>query len=626
MEIFYIDIATVIVIAFSIVLLIVKLRHLQNTVSKFVAFSFLLIFLIYSTLMFIEWYGSMSDTESIENLTGALLPIFWILFFIIVIEDQNIINLKSSEEHLNFVLKGASLGSWDWNITTGVVSFNDTYAEMLGYSLSELNPSAETWKSLIHPDDYQMAMKTLEDHLTAKTEFYELTHRLKTKDNNWRWILSRGKVLEFNEKNQPIRASGTHLDITVRKTLEEELNKKNEEYLIANEELSDSLQRIREINIRLEEAKTAAEQANILKTVFLANLSHEIRTPMNGIIGFASLLEESNISPESQREYISLIHKSGKRMLNLIEDLVNISKIDSGQLEIIKREVALNCILEKIYNFYYDTARNKGLNLVLNKREAENKLIFETDESRLEQILHDLIDNALKYTKDGTIEFGFNIEEHEIVFYVKDTGIGIPENMHELIFERFRQVDNNPHKSEEGNGLGLAICKAIIELMNGKIWVESKLMEGSTFYFSLPFEFTTRTENNGQKFKNSPIHEKDLTVLIVEDDNMSYILLREMLAQNNINHLYAENGKVAVSMVHDNPLISAILMDMKMPVMGGLEATKRIREFNPDIPIIAQTAYSSEEDKRMIMSAGCNDVISKPIDMHELIFKLADYF
>lgn len=276
-----------------------------------------------------------------------------------------------------------------------------------------------------------------------------------------------------------------------------QLNETNEEYLALNEEYESQ-------NHELLKAKEKAEECDGLKTAFLANLSHEIRTPMNGILGFAELLKSGDTNAQSQAEYIEMIEQSGQRMLKLISDLVDISKIESGQVKIISEPTNVSQLINRIYQFFFHEARNKGLGLVVRTPETNGDTVIMTDSLKLEQVISNLISNALKFTAKGNIEFGYSLNKEELIFFVKDTGIGIPGEMRELIFERFRQVNDVSFRREEGSGLGLAICKSFVEMMGGTIWVDSQKGKGSEFCFTIPVKTPVGTGNiaDGGKKQN----------------------------------------------------------------------------------------------------------------------------
>lgn len=377
------------------------------------------------------------------------------------------------------------------------------------------------------------------------------------------------------------------------------LNNKNEELIIAKEK---------------------AEESDKLKTVFLQNMSHEIRTPMNGILGFLSLLKKPHLNDEKKNQYIDIINESGERLLNTINDIIEVSKIESNQVVVRQSKVDIAEIMDFHLNFFIEKAKQKELFLHISQQLPKEKSLVETDKNLLGAILTNLLNNSIKFTNKGSIEFGNYLDANNLVFFVKDTGIGIPAHRQEAIFERFVYADLQLSRSHEGSGLGLSIVKSYVGMLNGKIWVESEIDKGSTFFFSIPYKPKYPIASNISEENNSQTQlNKQFTILIAEDDDISYKYLEIIIKPLNVNLLRAKNGKESVQFLKENPNISLILMDIKMPIMNGLEATSEIRKFNSTIPIIAQTAYAMNEDKENIIQVGCNDVITKPIDNNELI-------
>jgi len=380
-------------------------------------------------------------------------------------------------------------------------------------------------------------------------------------------------------------------------------------------------------------AKKHAEESDHQKSAFLANMSHEIRTPMNGILGFAELLKEPDLTGEEQHEYIRIIEKSGKRMLNIINDIVDISKIESGQMDISVSESNINEQIEFIYNFFKPEAERKRIQLSCKTTLPPKEAIIQTDREKIYAILTNLIKNAIKYTGEGSIEFGYILktvsEPVELEFFVKDTGIGIPKNRQEAVFERFIQADIFDKQAFEGAGLGLSIARAYVEMLGGKIWVESEEGIGSTFYFTIPYN----VKKHSKKAISNVVPPADEVsqiripkILIAEDEETSDFLITRMLKKISREVLHAKTGIEAVDACRNNPEIDLVLMDIRMPVMGGYEATRQIRGFNKDLIIIAQTAYGLSGDRQKSIDAGCNDYLSKPIDKEELVRLIQKHF
>jgi PAS domain S-box-containing protein len=370
-------------------------------------------------------------------------------------------------------------------------------------------------------------------------------------------------------------------------------------------------------------AKEKAEESDRLKSAFLANISHEIRTPMNGILGFSELLKEPRLSGEEQQEYIDLIRKSGERMLSIINDLIDISRIDANEMGLQIAETPLNKVLHDLCAFFKPQAEKKGVQLSCSRGLPDSESVIETDANKLEQVITNLVQNALKFTPEGYIDFGYARKDNMLEFFVADTGIGIPQEMHASIFDRFRQVDNSINKPHEGAGLGLSISKGFIEMLGGTIRVEPANGGGSRFLFTLPYNppgsRVLPVVEAGMKAQGSSLPLTQLTILIAEDDEISCLLLKKSLKEENITFLSAGNGKEAVELAVRHPEIDLVLMDIKMPVMNGYDSTRLIKQMRPGLPVIAQTAFTSSDDRQKAESAGCDAFITKPVNKNELL-------
>jgi PAS domain S-box-containing protein len=376
-------------------------------------------------------------------------------------------------------------------------------------------------------------------------------------------------------------------------------------------------------------AKDRAEESDRLKSAFLANMSHEIRTPMNGILGFSELLKEPKLTGEQQQEYIRIIEKSGARMLNIINDLVDISKIEANLMKVDINDVNINKKIEFIYIFFKPQVEEKGMQLLFKNTLPAKESIIRTDNEKVFSILTNLVKNAIKYSDGGKIEFGYVKRDETLEFYVKDTGIGIPKDRQSAIFERFIQADIADKMARQGAGLGLSISKAYVEMLGGKIWVESEEGIGSTFYFTLPYNALSEEKQVVQpQDKENQINPEisELKILIADDDEVSEMLITKNVEKFSKIVLKAGTGNEAVEVSRNNPDIDLILMDILMPVMNGYEATRQIRQFNKDVVIIAQTAFGLLGDREKAIEAGCNDYISKPINKEKLLSIIQKYF
>lgn len=377
-------------------------------------------------------------------------------------------------------------------------------------------------------------------------------------------------------------------------------------------------------NIELIRVKEKAEESDKLKTAFIANISHEIRTPMSGILGLADLLKVPDLSSESQTTYIEAIISSSNRMLCIINDLINISKIEAGQIEIRKEVTDINKLIDELFIFFLPEANKKGIVLKINKELPVNKIFVKTDKTKLSQVITNIIKNALKYTSEGFIEFGCRMKDDSLLFYVEDTGLGIKKEHQEMIFERFKQGEVSNSGIPEGVGLGLAISKAYVEELGGTIWVKSAPTKGSVFYFTIPFKEPV-VNVPSKKREEKTVKISLANILIAEDDDFIFLYLNEVLKQNNMNAIHAINGEEAVNVIKNNPNIDLIIMDGRMPVMGGLEATRKIKKIRPEIPIIALSAMAHDTDIQDALEAGCVAYLTKPIDIKVLLNTISTY-
>ena len=412
--------------------------------------------------------------------------------------------------------------------------------------------------------------------------------------------------------------------------LEKRIQERTEILNLINKYLQEEIRHRNKVEQDLIQAKEEAETANRLKSAYLANMSHEIRTPMNGILGFAQLLKQENISETKKKEFVDIINHNGKLLLNLIEDIIDLAKIEAGQMKLNFTEFNLTEMMERMYQTYLVNKfirRKDHLSLTLVLPKSAKPVWLTSDEKRIEQVLSNLLDNALKFTETGSIELGLVTAENQVEVYVRDTGIGLSAKQLTEIFNRFDQGGISTIKYG-GSGLGLSICKGIAELLQGTIRVESKPGKGSTFSLSIPIKISTSKANHPVAGKTTPKtnHWPGKTLLIAEDEDINYTLICEMLKETRVNLIHARNGVEALNIVRDNhDNIDLVLMDIKMPEMNGYETIRSIREIDQNLPIIAQSAYAMQEEIEKCYTVGCNDYITKPIDGANLITRLGRY-
>jgi signal transduction histidine kinase/CheY-like chemotaxis protein len=380
-----------------------------------------------------------------------------------------------------------------------------------------------------------------------------------------------------------------------------------------------------------ESAALQAETANTNKTAFLANMSHEIRSPLNGIIGFSELLADKHLTDEERERYLNIIQNNGNALISLLSDLIDISKLETGKLEITNRKFVPSSLMEELKHQFESSSYRKSENvkIIFNTNSSFKDQEIESDPNRLRQILVNLITNAIKFTTAGRIEVGADFAGEEMLFWVKDSGIGIPPENQQAIFERYRQVDTDDARPIIGFGLGLAISKAIVELLGGHLWVESTPGEGSLFAFTIKTNIvinTTMMETTQVNNSSYPFDFKEHTILIAEDIDFSFLYIEAVLRRTGVKILWAQNGKEAIEHIKTNLDIDLVLMDMHMPVLNGYEATSTISALRPGLPIIAQTAFVLPDDVKKCYAVGCSGYLAKPIRKDQLLNTLSEYF
>jgi PAS domain S-box-containing protein len=383
----------------------------------------------------------------------------------------------------------------------------------------------------------------------------------------------------------------------------------------------------KKLELELVEAKEKAEENERLKSAFLANMSHEIRTPMNSILGFSDLLMSGDLTEAKKEKYHEIVNSSGKRLMNLISDIIDVSKIDAHQLSMHYTIFNLNNLIDNLHHQFNISPKRKNTIISAVKSLKDEQSFINCDETRLAQVISNLLENALKFTKEGTVEFGYQSDEKFIQFFVKDSGVGISEKDHQLIFDRFGQSDNELLTVKAGSGLGLSISKGIVEILGGTIWVESENNKGATFYFTIPYCFVTKESTliKGDDKNNEIETNPTVTILVAEDELSNFYYIEAVLEDYQFNLIHVENGQDAVTAVQSNNTIDLVLMDFNMPIMNGIDATIEIRKTNTNIPIIALTAYAMAEDRDRALLAGCNDYLPKPITRDLLLETINKY-
>ena len=487
-----------------------------------------------------------------------------------------------------------------------VIKINSEFTHIFGYTEEEIVGRPIT--QYIVPENLISESKSVFQKLKGGEAVSFETIR-SSKDGTIVNVSLLAKPIFF--RGEQIAVYVIYRDITARKRTEEEIVRKNQEIELQN--------------IALFKAKERAEESDRLKSAFLANMSHEIRTPMNGIIGFSQLLSDEELTAEEKSQYIGIIQSNGKQLLSLINDLIDISRIEANQITITPVETDVNIQLMEVFRFFQLKANEQMLDFHLTHTLPESDNFILVDKGRLKQVLINLLSNAFKFTHKGSIDFGCTTSDGFIEFFVKDTGIGIEAKDQRSIFERFIQVETEISRQFGGTGLGLTISKSLVNLMGGAMWLESEIGKGSTFFFTIPLLHAEGRVNTHADLSNTQqklIVNGDKTILIVEDDLVNKLLLIELLDNPRISLLTAQNGMEALNIIDQNSSIDLVLMDLKMPIMDGLEATKRIRQSGGVMPIVAQSAYAQTLDIVKALEAGCSDYITKPIDANDLFAKI----
>ncbi|MFD1615733.1 chemotaxis protein CheB [Gelatiniphilus marinus] len=562
----------------------------------------------------IQKYGETALTGKDQTLEGYVYPLDK-YFFVNVFSPKkgefagtisDFTNLKEkekalikSESELKRVQEITRVGSWFFDVKTDQVRWTKQLYQIYGFDASLPIPPYSDHQKLFTEESWKTLSEAVEN--TRKTgKPYNIELKIIKENGKNGWILSHGEAVKDAQGNI-IALRGAAQDITQQKQNEEELIK----------------------------AKKAAEAANIHKNYFLANMSHEIRTPMNGVLGFSELLKNSNVTEDERIKYLEIIDGNSKQLLNLLDDIIDVAKIEANEIKMVYRACNIPKLINNLEITYNQLkiARHKT-DIAINKHipQKHKDLTIITDGQRLQQVVSNLLNNALKFSEKGEINFGFNVESGNIKFFVKDQGIGIRKNKQIEIFERFKQINYENNARYGGTGLGLAICKGIVELLGGEIWVTSKLNIGTTFEFTIPLNLSKINKKN---HKNVIVNGKDFlkskTILIAEDDALIQMLFQVVLKHSGVKIIFAKTGREAVDIYSKNQNIDVVLLDIRMPVMNGIDALDEILKINPDAKIIMQTAYAMPEEREKCFNKGCVDFLSKPVVKEELFKSLCKW-
>jgi len=504
--------------------------------------------------------------------------------------------LSNSEKLYGMLLTSAEDGvafySTEWDLTFA----NPAYFSLIGITEDEYQAidDSERDQILLHPDDVSYAEKRREQLEVSGT--YEAELRIRHKDSSF--IVLSSKSVTIKDDNDQLMG-----------------------YLVISRDITS----IKETQTELILAKERAEESNRLKSTFLANISHEIRTPLNSIVGFANLLSDVSDDKEVRDEYIGYLNSNTERLLQIISDIIDLSRLENSEIEIHYDPVRVNSVLDYVKSFAEGLIKRSGkeIELVCNRNLKEDRDIVYTDEVWLKRVFRHLLDNAVKFTRAGTIEVSSAMAGTSLMFTVKDTGIGISKDHLQNIFEQFRQEVDGHHRPFEGLGVGLTLTKHVVEQMDGYLWVESEKGSGSEFFFTIPYRPVEKSSARNTK-KKEEVQKSDSFLwqgkkILIADDNHDILkYLNRILSDTGVEVVQARSGEEALQVVIDNNDLDLILLDMQMEEMNGLEATREIRKIRPAIPIVAQTAFIYEEEQDIILDAGCDACLIKPVRQEQL--------
>ena len=506
--------------------------------------------------------------------------------------------IRRYSETLETAIESARLGLWDWDIKNEQVHFNYLYSEIMEIDPGDNTRTISQVMEMIYPGDRKNLIRRIEEHFSGSTPFFVFEFKLNYPDKKKKkWINSFGRIVDRDDSGNPLRMLGFNRDITENKIVEEELLR----------------------------AKLKAEESDRLKTAFLANMSHEIRTPLNAIAGFSRLIKRGDLDKETMGRYCEIIKSNSDQLIRLVSDILDLSKIESGKIEFESGEVNLYQFLKEIYSILEDLVHQNGKsNIKTVIKYPDRNIVFISDENRLKQIMTNLLSNAVKFTSQGRITAGCKISGNILNFFVSDSGIGVPEESREAIFERFSQGDSSYTRNYGGTGLGLAISRKLARMMEGDLNLESDINKGSVFNFTIPFsQVETKHSLNQKDFSNIEKYSSGKTVLVADDIWHIHEFIKAVLDMRGYNIISVYNGKEALKVVCDNENIDLVLMDIQMPVMNGITAMSMLKEVRPDLPIVALTAHAMAGDRGKYISEGFDEYLSKPVDLN-LLFALLD--
>jgi signal transduction histidine kinase len=506
--------------------------------------------------------------------------------------------------HLLKVLELENIGYWTKEKDSDIMHFSEMAAQIIGLKNGDLSMKLNDFLGNVYSEDRHI-LEHLINEMPEGKDFAGCSF----------------KMMRFNSEAKEV------INISTRITYIYGYDSKS---LLALGTISDitELEKLKREALRIKEK---AEELNMQKNIFLANISHEIRTPMNSIIGFSELLNIGNLDARTRNEYFKIIKHQALQLQKLVDDISELAKYETGELRINKSPCNFNLLINELlisFNHHKSKLNKDNVTIKINLPHRE-EIIGYTDSGRITQILSNLINTSLYFTERGIIEIGYYMADNKkLVFYVKDSGTGFTADEQKYIFDRLSQVEETIIKKFEGLGLSLTISKGLVKLMGGKIWLESEPGSGTTYYFQIPYEEIPHDDTPEEVEEPPALSQyswKDRIILIVEDDEINYRFLEAVLHNTDARIIHADNGYQAIDLCKSINKIDLILMDLKLPDISGFDATLQIRKIKKDIPVIAQTALVLKEEKEKCLKAGCNEVITKPIEIGMLLRLINKY-
>lgn len=530
------------------------------------------------------------------------------------------LGVELSEARLKAAQALAHVGNWEYDLVLDKLTWSEEAGKIMGCSSTIPEGKLEDFFRYIFPDDNAFVSSAYDNHLKTN-DALDIIHRVVLKDNGIKY-LNIQCCTEFDSGGNPLLSTGTIADITeqmnIRKQLMKAIEKSEKSYLQLqqrNEEYEKINEELRKTNEWLLQAKERAEESDKLKTAFLNNISHEIRTPMNGILGFSEAILDETIPMHRKLKYRNYIEESTTRLLNVVTDILDLSKIQTNQLVLFSMETKIKKLFDELNNKFETICQGKDIGLLFEIEGDEEHESIVSDNYYLQRLLLHLVDNAVKFTSKGTVTVKYTTTGNECIFSVEDTGIGIPDEMIPKIFEPFRQVEIGQTRDFGGNGVGLTLVKGIVDALDGQIRLVSSLGQGTKVFIHFKSEVPPR---NYRRKIDGGKNISDLKILIAEDEFFNYEYLKIVLTAEGAKVVWAQNGEEAIRIAKEqNP--DLILMDIKMPVKDGIEATRELRLLYPELPIIAISAYTFGEDVDKVMEAGCDSFLTKPVKKNELL-------